>query len=205
MNHDTSTLFTLPRRRKLSAVLAALAVAGVALAGCTAPTPDADPAAAQEILASHELAGLDVGEVIERLEAMPVADRPDRLLASVQPDALVLRDESGRESRLPMPRDTVYVSIAPFRERTHECHFHSLTTCLGELSDTEVRVSVTSEDGKTLVEETRPTEDNGFIGIWVPRDIEATLTVESEGLTGTVPLSTTSPDDRTCITDLQLL
>ncbi|PRB65458.1 CueP family metal-binding protein [Microbacterium sp. MYb45] len=205
MNHDTSTLFTLPRRRKLSAVLAALAVAGIALPGCTAPTPDADPAAAQEILASHELAGLDVGEVIERLEAMPVADRPDRLLASVQPDALVLRDESGRESRLPMPRDTVYVSIAPFREHTHECHFHSLTTCLGELSDTEVRVSVTSEDGKTLVEETRPTEDNGFIGIWVPRDIEATLTVESEGLTGTVPLSTTSPDDRTCITDLQLL
>ena len=205
MNHDTSTLFTLPRRRQLSAVLAALAVAGIALAGCTVPAPDADPAAAQEILASHELAGLDVGEVIERLEATPVADRPDRLLASVQPDALVLRDESGRESRLPMPRDTVYVSIAPFREHTHECHFHSLTTCLGELSDTEVRVSVTAEDGKTLVDETRPTEDNGFIGIWVPRDIEATLTVESEGLTGTVPLSTTSPDDRTCITDLQLL
>jgi hypothetical protein len=214
MNHTSP--HTMPvsspstRRGRLSAALAALAVAGIALAGCAAPTPTptADgnsTAAAQELLASHDLAGLDVEEVIERLDAMPVADRPDDLLASVQPDALVLRDENGRESRLPMPEDSVYVSIAPFREQTHECHFHSLTTCLGELSDTEVRVIVTADDGTGLVDETQRTHDNGFIGIWVPRGIEATLTVESEGLRGTVPLSTMSPDDRTCVTDLQLL
>ncbi|MFF1541823.1 CueP family metal-binding protein [Microbacterium sp. NPDC058269] len=212
MNHTAP--HTLPAsspstgRGKLSAALAALAVAGIALAGCAALTPTADGdsmAAAQELLASHDLAGLDVEEVIERLDAMPVTDRPDDLLASVQPDALVLRDENGRESRLPMPEDSVYVSIAPFREQTHECHFHSLTTCLGELSDTEVRVIVTADDGTGLVDEKRRTQDNGFIGIWVPRDVDATLTIESEGLTGTVPLSTTSPDDRTCITDLQLL
>ncbi len=206
MNQDTPALFISPRRKLLS-VLATLAVAGIALAGCTAPAADADPstATAQKILASHDLARLDVEEVIERLDTMPVADRPDALIASVQPDALMLREESGREGRLPMPRDSVYLSIAPFREQTHECHFHSLTTCLGELSDPDVRVIVTAEDGTKLVDETRPTADNGFIGIWVPRDIEATLTVESEGLTGSVPLSTTSPDDRTCITDLRLL
>lgn len=206
MDQDTPAPF-LSRRRKLLSVLATLAVAGIALAGCTAPAADADPAiaTAQEILASHDLAGLDVEEVIERLDTMPVADRPAALLASVQPDALVLRDESIREGRLPMPRDSVYLSIAPFREQTHECHFHSLTTCLGELSDTAVRVVVTAEDGTKLVDETRPTADNGFIGIWVPRNNEATLTVESEGLTGSVPISTTSPDDRTCITDLRLL
>lgn len=207
MNHNTSNHFAGPRRRTLSAALTALVVAGITLTGCAAPasTPEGDAERAQKVLASHGLAGLDVGDVIERLDAMPVADRPEGLLASVQPDALVLRDESGREGRLPMPDETVYVSIAPFREQTHECHFHSLTTCLGELSDTEVRVIVTAEDGTILVDETRSTEDNGFIGIWVPRGIEATLTVESQGLTGTVPLSTTSPGDRTCVTDLQLL
>lgn len=205
MNHPTTALPTSLRRGKLSAALAALVIAGITLAGCTASAPtDVDPTA-QELLASHDLAGLDVDEVIERLDAMPVADRPDDLIASVQPDALVLRDANGRESRLSMPDDTVYLSVAPFRDQTHECHFHSLTTCLGELSDAEVRVILTADDGTVLVDETRRTQDNGFTGIWVPRGIDATLTVESEGRSGSVPVSTTSPDDRTCITDLQLL
>ncbi|WP_051671188.1 MULTISPECIES: CueP family metal-binding protein [unclassified Microbacterium] len=197
-----------PRRRRLSAGLAALAVAGIALSGCAPAVSPADVdsvASARDLLAAHDLVGLDVGEVIERLDAMPVADRPDDLLASVEPDALLLRDTTGRESRLPMPDDAVYISVAPFREQTHECHFHSLTTCVGELSDTEMRIVLTADDGTVLIDEMRRTHDNGFTGVWVPRGIEATLTVESAGLTGTVPLSTTSPDDRTCVTDLQLL
>ena len=208
---------TSPRPRKLLTALAALAVAGIALAGCaaTGPTPtepnavrpsDAgDPGAAQELLAAHDLAGLDAREVIERLDEMPVADRPADLLASVEPDTLILRDESGREGRLPTPENEVYISVAPFRGQTHECHFHSLTTCIGELANTEVRVLLTTQDGEVLIDEMRRTYDNGFTGIWVPRGITATLTVESGGQTGTVPLSTTSPGDRTCITDLQLL
>lgn len=194
------------RRRKPSTAFAALAVAAIALAGCAAsPAPTDIDSAAQEILVAHDLSGLDVGDVIERLDAMPVADRPTDLLASVEPDELVLRDMNGREGRLPLPDDAVYISVAPFRDRTHECHFHSLTTCIGELSDTEVRITLTAADGTVLIDETRRTQDNGFTGLWVPRGIEATLSIESAGFTGAVPLSTTSPDDRTCITDLQLL
>lgn len=223
MNHPTiPAVFHMPRRGKLTVALATLAVTGVTLLGCTAPAPATAPptasvptstvpptdaeseVTAQELLARHDLAGLDVRQVIERLEAISVADRPDDLLASVQPDALVLRDAGGREGRLPLPDDAVYVSIAPFREQTHECHFHSLTTCVGELADTEVRVTLSADDGSTIVDETRRTQDNGFAGVWVPRGLDATLTVESEGMTGSVPLSTISPDDRTCITDLQL-
>jgi hypothetical protein len=207
------------QRRRLSVTLAALAATGIALTGCSAgvqTTPsqtspsqsastDAGSAAvAQELLAVHDLAELDVREVIARLEATALVDRPDDLLASVQPDTLVLRDAGGREGRLPLPDDAVYVSIAPFRDQTHECHFHSLTTCVGELADTEVRVTLTTDDGSMVVDETRRTQDNGFVGVWVPRGLETTLTVESQGLIGSVPLSTTSPDDRTCITDLQL-
>ncbi|AZS40283.1 MULTISPECIES: CueP family metal-binding protein [Microbacterium] len=210
------------QRRRLSVTLAALAATGIALTGCSAgvqttpsqtspsqsastPSTDAGSAAvAQELLAVHDLAALDVREVIARLEATALVDRPDDLLASVEPDTLVLRDARGREGRLPLPDDAVYVSIAPFRDQTHECHFHSLTTCVGELADTEVRVTLTTDDGSIVVDETRRTQDNGFVGVWVPRGLETTLTVESQGLTGSVPLSTTSPDDRTCITDLQL-
>ncbi|WP_202802919.1 CueP family metal-binding protein, partial [Enterococcus faecalis] len=122
---------------------------------------------AQELLAVHDLAALDVREVIARLEATALVDRPDDLLASVEPDTLVLRDARGREGRLPLPDDAVYVSIAPFRDQTHECHFHSLTTCVGELADTEVRVTLTTDDGSIVVDETRRTQDNGFVGVWV--------------------------------------
>lgn len=120
------------QRRRLSVTLAALAATGIALAGCSAgvqttpsqaspsqstSTPSTDAgseAVAQELLAAHDLAGLDVREVIARLEATALVDRPDDLLASVQTDTLVLRDAGGREGRLPLPDDAVYVSIAPF-------------------------------------------------------------------------------------------
>lgn len=198
------------RRRSLVALTAALLVSGLALVGCTAPSQNpssaaGDPTGEQELLGAYELTDLDVGQAIERLDTMPVADRPAGLLASVQPDALVLRDSSDREVRLPMPEDEVYVSVAPFRDQTHECHFHSLTTCIGELADAEIRLTLMGADGEVLMDETRRTYDNGFTGLWIPRGIDATLTIEHEGRVGTVPLSTRSTDDRTCITDLQLL
>lgn len=197
------------RRRGVRALAAALLAAGLALAGCTAAPPSSDRSdgtgGAGELLAAYELTDLDAAEVIERLDTMPVADRPSGLLASVQPDALVLRDDSDREARLPMPDDQVYVSVAPFLEQTHECHFHSLTTCLGELSDAEIRVTLTGDDGAVLIDETRTTYDNGFVGLWVPRGIDASLEIEHDGRTGTVPVSTRTDQDATCITTLQLL
>lgn len=194
-------------RQRAAVALAALALAVLALSGCTATgqASTSPTTAAQELLAAHGLDGLDTRQVIERLDTMAVADRPSDLLASVEPADLVLRDDRGRESRLPMPDDEVYISVAPFRDQTHECHFHSLTTCLGELVDTEVRLIVTTDYAEVLIDETRRTYDNGFVGIWVPRGVNATLTVESDGLRGSAPLSTTSPDDPTCVTGVRLL
>lgn len=60
-------------------------------------------------------------------------------------------------------------------------------------------------DGEVLVDETRETFDNGFVGFWAPRDIEGTLTIEHEGQTGAVPISTLNEDDPTCITTLRLI
>ena len=95
-----------------------------------------------------------------------------------------------------MPDDEVYISVAPYREQTHDCYFHSLTTCLGELANAEVQVTLTSDDGEVLVNETRQTYDNGFIGIyWIPRGIEATLTIDHKGQTGTTTISTMNDDD----------
>lgn len=203
---------TTPRRRKLIVAATVMLVSGLVLTACSTTTssPESDSPSAgtqsvdNDFLAAHDLDGLDAAQVIERLDTMPVADRPTDLIASVQPDALVLTDDQKRETRLPMPEDEVYISVAPYREQTHDCYFHSLTTCLGELANTAVQVTLTGEDGDVLLDEVRQTYDNGFVGIWVPRGIKATLTIEHEGRTGTVTISTMNEDDATCITTLQL-
>lgn len=103
-----------------------------------------------------------------------------------------------------MPEDEFYVSIAPYRSQTHECYFHSLTTCSGELANTDVHVTVVeATSGETLLDETLTTYDNGFVGVWLPRGIDATLTVSAEGRTAKKAIST-RPDDPTCLTGLQL-
>ena len=205
MNHPT-----MPRRRNLIVTATATLAAALVLTGCatTSPEPESISIGSQavdtEFLTDHNLDGLDATQVIGQLDTMPVADRPADLIASVQPDALVLTDDQDRETRLPMPDDEVYISVAPYREQTHDCYFHSLTTCLGELADTEVQVTLTGEDGDVLIDEARQTYDNGFVGIWVPRGIEAMLTIEHEGQTGTATISTMNEEDPTCITTLQL-
>lgn len=201
---------TKPRWRNLIVAATVTLVSTLVLAGCATSSPEPEPtstgsqAVDTDFLAAHDLAGLDAAQVIERLDTMPVADRPADLIATVQPDALVLTDDQERETQLPMPADEVYISIAPYREQTHDCHFHSLTTCLGELANAEVQVTLTGDGGDVLVDEVRQTYDNGFIGIWMPRGIEATLMVGHEGQTGTATISTMNDGDATCITTLQL-
>ncbi|GMA34464.1 CueP family metal-binding protein [Demequina litorisediminis] len=73
-----------------------------------------------------------------------------------------------------MPDDAFYVSLAPYVDTTHECYFHSLTTCTGEMQGEDIDVTVTDvETGEVLVDEAMTTFDNGFVGLWLPRDAEA--------------------------------
>ena len=196
------------RRNALAAVF--VAILALVLAGCAitpsgpAPSSVSSQTSEREFLADHGLSGLDVRQVIERLDTMPVADRPTDLLASVQPEALVLTDDQERETRLPLPEDEVYISIAPYRDQTHDCYFHSLTTCLGELASEEVQVTLTGADGEVIIDEARQTYDNGFIGLWVPRDTEVTLTIAHEGQEANARISTMNDDDATCITTMRL-
>ena len=194
--------------RTLAKIVTA-AFAAALLAGCSsADGPDSEAAstvAGVDLLAEHDLSGLSAREVITRLDAMPVADRPADLLASVRPYAVELSDDAGATVALPLPDDQFYVSIAPYADRTHDCFFHSLTTCLGEMANEDVRVEVTDRaTGAVLVDETRRVADNGFFGLWLPRAVDATITIEQGGRSVTSALST-HDDDPTCVTTLQLV
>lgn len=201
--------------RMISRRLFALPVAvALLLAGCSS-ADSADPAAgttagsrttgspeASALLDDFDLGGMDTRQVIDHLDRLGGADRPAGLMASIRPDVVVVSDGT-REVTLPMPADEVYVSMAPYVDQTHDCFFHSLTTCQGELVDEEVDILVRDDDGDVLIEETATTYANGFVGVWLPRDMTGTVALTVDGLSVEAPVSTTA-DSATCLTSLRL-
>ncbi|MFN3867134.1 MAG: CueP family metal-binding protein, partial [Demequina sp.] len=181
---STLSLTTRTTRRTVAIIAAAAAITlGVSACASTpevaptsqaeapASTPSSAPvnAVADTMLAPEGLDGLDARTVVDTLDATALSDRTDAFMASVRPDELLLTDAAGTETSLPMPDDAFYVSFAPYIDATHECYFHSLTTCVGEMRGEQIDVVVTdAATGEVLVDETMTTFDNGFVGIWLP-------------------------------------
>ena len=200
----------------MRAAAGAAALMAVTLTGCAAqpggpttttptsgaPARDAD-GAAQQLLADYGLEGMGTVEIIDELDRLGGADRPQDLMASVRPDELIL-SAGDDELSLEIPDDLFYLSVAPYVDQTHDCFNHSLTTCTGELASAEVQVQIVEADGNVLVDETRTTFENGFTGFWLPRDIEGTLRITSDGRTAKTDF-TTHADAPTCLTTMQLV
>lgn len=214
-----------------SALAAAAIVLALALAGCSADdgAPDAVPPTSAApssavppsgdstatgpdlvepaTLASADLdtlAALGAETLIASLEATPVDQRRTDLRASVRPDAVLLSDSSGAEVSVPVPEGRHYLSVAPYVTGTHECFFHSLTTCTGELGGEQASVRIVDdESGEVYVDATGPLADNGFSGFWLPTGRTATVTVTVDGRVGTATVST-GEEDLTCLTSLQV-
>lgn len=189
----------------LRRISVAAAAAALLLAGCSS-TGDDDGAealsGAGSLLEDHDLTGLEAREVVDRLERLASDERP-QFMASVQVDDLLLSDDDGTEVTLPMPADAFYLSVAPYAEQTHECFYHSLTTCQGELDDEQVEVTIRTDDGQVLVDEEVTTFDNGFVGFWLPRNVEGTVEVSHDGRSGAADFGT-GVEDPTCLTTLRL-
>jgi len=186
---------------------AAAAAALLLLLAACSPAEDASPAAEESpttapLLSEHGLDGMSGKEIVDHLDRLGGADRPADLMASVRAEELVLGDGT-EEISVELPAEEFYVSFAPYVEATHECYYHSLTSCQGELVEEDIEVTLTSSDGEVLVEETVTTFANGFVGYWLPRGFEGTLEVSHDGRTGEVPVAT-GAEDPTCITTLQL-
>lgn len=182
-----------------------LLAAALALTGCATAASEPAPAesAALEQIASLGIDTSDAAAVIEGLDRLPVAKRPsgDALIASVQPTEL--RIQPG-DITLPLDETDFYLSIAPYVTETHPCTFHSLTTCLGELQNAPIELTVTDvATGETLVNEITATADNGFVGLWLPRERAYDVRIVSEHGIAEQRLATGSSDP-TCITTMQL-
>lgn len=190
------------KRTWTSAILVALALG---LGACSDDSPEADAVPTgdeAEVLADLGLEGLTPKEVVEELDRVPLAERNTALYASVRPDELHV-EYGDEEFALDLEDAGFYLSFAPYVNTTHDCYFHSLTTCVGELGGEEIDVTITSADGEELVNETVTTFDNGFYGLWLEHDIEGTLEVTYGDYSGSVDIAT-GPEDATCISTLQL-
>lgn len=198
--------------------LAGLLAAGtLVLAGCSETDETASPETTSAVetapgtgieteVAGQDMSNMNARQIIDMLDQLPVDERPADLMASIRPNELLITDADQQETSLPMPEDEFYLSFSPYVSQTHDCYYHSLTTCTGELSNTPVGVQVVDNTtGETIVDKEMTTFDNGFLGIWLPRGLtDATLTVTGEAGTASADISTAGPEDATCLTTLQL-
>ncbi|HNO39629.1 MAG TPA: CueP family metal-binding protein, partial [Marmoricola sp.] len=144
-----------------------------------------------DVATAFGYAGLDARQLIDKLDRLAVSERPEGLSASVRPDRLILTDSEEQEQILPLPDDKSYVSVAPYVKTTHECHFHALTSCIGELSNKPIQLTVTNTStGEVIRQGLATTFDNGFIGLWLPRNIKARIQVVHDGHSGSAEVST---------------
>ncbi|MEL7645574.1 MAG: CueP family metal-binding protein [Anaerolineaceae bacterium] len=147
-------------------------------------------------LEKYGLAGMDTRQVVNALDSS--LEDPSGLSASITGTELVLRDSKDSVS-LALPEDAFYLSFAPYENSTHPCAIHSLSSCRGELVNATVHARLTDKDGNVIVDQELTTMDNGFVGLWLPRDIEGTLEVQYNNKTATAQISTFANSD-TCLT-----
>lgn len=121
---------------------------------------------------------------------------------SVYDDELIVIIDEKRVS-VDMPVDEFYLSVAPYTDVTHTCAFHSATGCRGEMKQIEFYVEFIDTDGNVILSDTMMSMSNGFIDLWLPRDIEGTLTITQGELTTSKVISTESGEP-TCETTMQL-
>lgn len=177
-------------KRNILFALLALSVSGTALAAQS----DAD------FLAAQGLAGKTPEQMVEAIEGSPQV-RPLTYNAGITSTELKLSDGTQQFS-YPLG-DKFYLSFAPYLTQTHPCFNHSLSGCRGELANTPFEVKVTDNSGKVVVQKSMTSHANGFVGVWLPRDLEGTIEVSYQGKTARAPI-TTHQSSQTCLTTLQL-
>ncbi|WCD92223.1 CueP family metal-binding protein [Microbacterium sp. nov. GSS16] len=189
-----------------------LALAGALLLTACSPAEQAPAerggAAATAPDGSAELEKLsrtDVRTVVDRLDRAPLDERDDAVAASIRTDRVVLSDVDGSQVELAMPDGLTYISFAPYRTQNHDCTFHAPSSCVGELRNTELQLTITDlATGETHVDEKTQTFDNGFVGAWLPRGIDAEVVIVVADSEARAVISTVNDDDPTCITTLPL-
>lgn len=145
----------------------------------------------------------EIDDVKALVDEYSVGNFTDDHQASITSTELIITENDKSEKVHDLPEDEFFVSIAPFIHETHPCDDHSLTGCQGELVDADFNISIETEDGEVIVDDTFNSGENGFVDFWLPRDDKFLVNIEYDGKTTETELSTFEQDG-TCITTMQL-
>jgi hypothetical protein len=198
--------FPMPHFSLLRAPVATLGLVLLTFACAVFASPSSPntvvPANAQEraFLAQHGLADKTAPQIIDYLDKLD-QNRPLPFTASVTSGELKLGD--GQNTYAHPLGDQFYLSIAPYISTTHPCFNHSLASCRAELADKSFDITVKDAAGKVLREEKLTSYRNGFVGLWLPRNISGTIAVKYNDLSASASFATKS-DSQTCLTTLKL-
>lgn len=151
---------------------------------------------------SEDSDSVNKGDIKELVQAYTV-DELDAESASITSTELIVKEEGKSETIYELPSDEFFVSIAPFINETHPCEVHSLTGCQGELVEEEFDVTIKDSSGETILDETKKTEKNGFIDLWLPRDDVYDVKITQDEKVTESEISTFEKD-QTCITTMHL-
>lgn len=147
-------------------------------------------------LEKYNLAGMDVKAIVKELDS--TIDEPKELSSSINGKFLTLQDGESKVE-LKVPEDSFYLSFAPYENSTHPCGFHSLSGCRSELVNVVMHILITDAQGKVIIDQDMETMDNGFIGVWLPRNMNLNLAVTYNGKVASAPISTFA-ESETCLT-----
>lgn len=131
--------------------------------------------------------GLDSGEIY----------RPN-LKASITGSTLKLANQETSEE-IELDNNKFYLSFAPYINHTHPCSNHNLITCSSELVNEMFDVKIVNSKEEVIFNEIIQSMDNGFIGLWLPKNITGTLSVSYNGLSASANIETYS-NSNTCLT-----
>lgn len=125
------------------------------------------------------------------------------LQSYVTSEAVHFTFPDGQQRAVALPKGQMVVAIAPYINQTHPCKTHFTSGCQGELVNTPVKVRITTRAGKTVLQKTVRTLDNGFLELWLDRGQQYNVTLTAQGKTTRGTLATL-PGSDTCITTLRL-
>lgn len=154
-----------------------------------------------DFLVRNNLDGKSLSQIVDTLENR--LNDPAGFTAGINGERLVMTDTKGSHEIL-LPNNQFYLSIAPYINQTHPCGIHNLVTCRGELKNQTFLVVVTNtQTNEVILNQNVKTANNGFMGIWLPRGLDVTVTVSQGSLTASTQVGTYSDSD-TCLTTLKL-
>ncbi len=156
----------------------------------------------KSILENYALEDMSVEAMVLALETKSIDTTG--LVASINSEFLVLETEKDKIT-VALPEDRFYLSFAPYITNTHPCNTHFLTSCQSELRNEQFQIKVVLDDGTVIIDETLTSAQNGFVGVWLPKNIKGVLHIEYDDLHVSSPIETFEASPTCLTTPLQLV